>query len=147
MLYLGADHGGFRLKEALKAYLGEKELSFQDLGAFALEPNDDYPNFGFKVAEAVAKNLDENLGILVCRSGMGEAIAANKVKGIRAGNCWSQGVAKAAREDDHINILVLPADYINEASAKEIVEAWLKATPKTEEKYLRRIQEIKDQEE
>lgn len=142
MIYLGADHRGFKLKEALKPYLKALGYEFEDLGALELKPDDDFPVAAFAVADKVAAAPNEHLGILICGSGIGEAIAANKVRGIRAGNCWSARVAEFARRDDACNVLALPADYLSEAEAQEIVKIWLKTPPAKEPRYQRRINEI-----
>ena len=83
MLYIGADHRGYKLKEILRVYLQELGYDFEDLGNKELNPDDDYPDFALGVAKKVAENPDENRGILICGSGVGVDIVANKIKGIR----------------------------------------------------------------
>lgn len=142
MLYLGSDHGGYKLKEDLKKYLKTRKISFIDLGPKKLNPNDDYPEYAAKVAKAVQKDLKKNLGVLVCRSGQGVSIVANKFKGIRAGIAWNEHAARHGRRDDNINILCLPSDFISAEMAEDIVKVWLNTDFIFEEKYVRRLKEI-----
>lgn len=120
-IYIASDHGGFDLKEKLKKGLQNTEYQLIDLGPSELNPDDDYPDYAFKVAEAVAQdgiNEDDfvhaSLGILICRSGNGMSVAANKVKGAYATLCFSPHHAEMARRDDNANILALDADYEGE---------------------------------
>lgn len=140
-IYIGADHGGYKLKEELKKYLGEIGHEVEDMGAHELDPEDDYPDFVFPVAEKVAQNPGA-FGIVIGRSGNGEAIAANKVKGIRAALCWSEEIAKKAREHNDANILSLGADYIDTEKAKIIVKTFLETSFSEEERHKRRIEKI-----
>lgn len=141
-IYLGADHGGYRLKEKIKIWLTEWGVEFEDLGAHELKENDDYPDFASNVARKVAAEPG-SLGILACRSGQGEAVAANKFKGIRAGVVWSEEVARAARNDDDVNVFCLASDYVGMAEQKNIVRAFLTTPFAAEERYVRRIDKIK----
>lgn len=142
MIYIGADHRGFTLKEELKKYLAQLGRQFEDVGATTLMPEDDFPDYAFAVADKVAVSPDEHLGVLICGSGIGVAIAANKVRGIRAGTCWSERSALFARRHDYCNVLALPADYINGQMARDVLKAWLENKPDTQERYARRIQKI-----
>ena len=142
MLYIGADHRGYKLKEALKIYLQELNYVWEDLGAKELNPNDDYPDFALAVAKKVAENPDENRGILICGSGVGVDIVANKIKNIRSALCFDVKQAQMSRHDDNANILSLAADFIDENLAKDIVRIWL-ATPFSGFKHhARRIEKI-----
>lgn len=141
MLYLGADHRGFQLKEEIKDFL--KEIPFKDLGNLEYDQADDFPVFAELVARQVIKS-DENRGIIICGSGVGMSIAANRIKKARAGLCLNPEMAKAAREEDDINILVLPAEYIPSSLSKEIIEVFLKTDFKEKERYLRRRKMIDD---
>ena len=143
MLYLGADHRGFPLKEKLKAFLNEKTIAYEDMGAFSLEPSDDFTGFALRVAQAVSKNPSEHKGILICGSGVGVDVVANKVKGIISGLLLSKEHAKAASYDDAINVAAIPADYVLEDEAKAIITAFLETQPSQEERHLRRVQKIK----
>lgn len=141
MLYLGSDHGGYPLKEEIKKFLTAESIDFEDLGGSG-DPTDDYPEFSAKVAKAVQQDLVNNKGVLFCRSGQGVCIAANKFKGIRAGLAWNELVAKAGRNDDDINVLCLPADYVSTEVAIDILKAWLVTPFSAEDRRIRRIQEI-----
>lgn len=122
---VGSDHGGWRLKEEIIALLQQKGIACQDFGAFSPEAVD-YPDFALKVAEAV-RSGEYDRGILCCGTGIGVAIAANKVPGIRAALCHDPFSARAAREHNNANILTLGGRVIGPGLAKEIVETWLNA--------------------
>lgn len=144
MLYIGADHRGYKLKDVLKIYLKELSLEFEDLGALELNPGDDYPDFALAVAKKVADNPEENRGILICGSGVGVDIVANKIKSIRSALCFDAAQAKASRNDDNANVLSFASDFIAEEKAKEIVKVWLQTPYAKLEKYERRINKIKN---
>ena len=146
MIYLGADHRGFNLKEHLKKWLKNRGLAFEDLGALTLDPNDDYPLIAEKVARKVAKNT-EHRGVLLCGSGAGVCIAANKIDGIRASEGIHKDAIKAARSDDDINVLCLSADLLASDEAQDLVDAFLNTPYSGEERHERRLKEIKDIEE
>jgi ribose 5-phosphate isomerase B len=120
---LGADHAGFELKDRIKQRLGEQGIAVQDLGTHSAD-SVDYPDFARKVAEMVAEHAD-TLGILVCGTGIGMAISANKVPGIRAANCDSVFEAQMSREHNDANVLALGARVVETESALEIVDKWL----------------------
>lgn len=141
-IFIGADHRGFELKNKLIEYLQEKNIRVQDLGNYQYDVNDDYPDFSNKVAEAVLQNPAEFLGIVICGSGVGVAIATNRQKGIRCALGFAANQVTHARENDHINVLALPSDLIDLDQAKLLVDAFLSSTPKEEEKYLRRIKKL-----
>lgn len=141
-IYLGADHGGFKLKEKIKTWLTEWGFEFEDLGAHSLVEGDDYPDYAFPVAKKVASEPG-SLGILACRSGQGECVAANKVKGARAGVAWSQESAQASRNDDDVNILCLAADHVGMAEQQKIIRVFLSTPFAAEERFKRRIDKIK----
>ena len=142
MLYIGADHRGYKLKEALKIYLRELNYVWEDLGAKELNPNDDYPDYALVVAKKVAENPEENRGILICGSGVGVDIVANKIKGIRSALCFDVKQAQMSRNDDNANILSLSADFISESLAKEIVKIWFETPFPGLERHARRIEKI-----
>lgn len=142
MIYLGADHRGYNLKEELKKFLEQEKIKFQDLGNLEYDEEDDYPDFAKKVAEKVSSNFKKDKGILVCGTGIGMSIAANKFKEVRAGLCLSGYMAKRAVEEDNINILCLAADITDTGTSEKIVKEWLKAKFKNEERYKRRIKKI-----
>lgn len=139
MIYIGADHGGFELKEKIKTWLTAAGRAYEDLGALVLDASDDYPQFAFSVAKHVAKNPSEHQGILVCRSGGGMAIAANRVKGARAVDCQSKEAVVHAREHNNANILVLGADFIDEATAQQLIDTWLATPFSNDPRHVRRV--------
>ena len=142
MIYIGADHRGYELKEKLKIYLAELGFVLEDLGAKELVPDDDYPDYALAVAQKVTENSDENRGVLICGSGVGVDVVANKIKGIRSALCFDDKQARASRNDDNTNILSLPADFISENLAKEITKVWLEMPFSDSEHYTRRIEKI-----
>jgi ribose 5-phosphate isomerase B len=133
---LGADHGGFALKEALKVHLTRLGWRFHDLGTFSTDPVD-YPDLALAVARAV-KAGEAELGILVDGAGIGSAMAANKVPGVRAALCVDAAAARNAREHNDANVLTLGARFVDPA---EIVEAFLSSAC-TEERHRRRVAKI-----
>ena len=122
-LAIGADHAGFKLKEILKAYLTEKGYELKDFGAYS-EQSVDYPDFAHPLAISVEKK-EISFGILICGSGNGINMAANKHAGIRSALCWNVETAALARQHNDANVLALPARFINEQQAKQIAEMFL----------------------
>lgn len=122
LVHIASDHGGHKLKEFLKIYLKELGYEPDDLGTFSNEPVD-YPLFGQKAAEAVLK--DGNPGIIVCGTGIGISISANRYKGIRAALCHNAEYAKLSRQHNNANILALGGRFIGFEAAKEIVNIFL----------------------
>ena len=142
MIYLGADHRGYNLKEELKKFLEQKKVKFQDLGNLEYDEEDDYPDFAKKVAEKISSNSKKDNGILICGTGIGMSIVANKFKEVRAGICLSGYMAKRAVEEDNINILCLAADITDTGTSEKIIKEWLKAKFKNEERHKRRLEKI-----
>lgn len=142
MLYIGADHGGYKLKESLKQYLIKQKIAFVDLGAKTLKPGDDYPDYAKLVSAKVKASPKANSGILICRSGQGVCIVANKFKGVRAALVWNTKEAKMSRTDDMTNVLCLPADYVSKSVAENIVGVWLTTNYSKDKRHIRRIQKI-----
>jgi ribose 5-phosphate isomerase B len=140
-VYIDADHNGFELKKALVTYFKQSHMEVVDLGAKEPDPNDDYPNAAGRVAHAVLAE-DGVHGILICGSGQGVCIAANRFKGIRASLCWDNIEARAARNDDDANILCLPARMIDQAQAIAIVHTWLNTPFAGAPRFKRRIAQI-----
>jgi ribose 5-phosphate isomerase B len=138
---IASDHAGFELKEKIKKFLKELNHEYEDFGTHSNE-SVDYPDYALKVAESVAKKEFER-GILICGSGIGMSIAANKIPGIRAALCHSVEMAKLSREHNDANVLTLGARIIDEATAKEIVKVWL-STEFLGNRHLRRINKIKE---
>ena len=122
---LAADHAGFEEKEKLKSELASLGVEYTDMGTDS-EASVDYPDFARKVAEAVAKG-DYERGILLCGSGAGMAIAANKVPGIRSAVAWNEEIARLSREHNNTNVLALAARFTADYEIKNIVKAWLDA--------------------
>ena len=122
---LAADHAGFEEKEKLKSALTELGVEFEDMGTNSPD-SVDYPDYALKVGRAVA-NGDFDQGVLVCGSGTGMAIAANKVHGVRAAVAWRPDIARLAREHNNANVLSIPARFIGDDQTKEILKAWFAA--------------------
>ncbi|MBI2642569.1 MAG: RpiB/LacA/LacB family sugar-phosphate isomerase [Candidatus Wildermuthbacteria bacterium] len=143
MIYLGSDHAGFELKEVIKNYLKEQGKEAEDLGAFELNEEDDYPDFITPVAKKVAQDPEQNRGIVLGGSGQGEAIAANRFKGVRAAVYYggSLDIVKLSRQHNNANILSLGARFLTKEQAIEAVDLWLK-TPFEAGKHDRRIKKI-----
>ena len=144
MIYLASDHGGFSIKEKVKQILDRQKLDFKDLGPHVLSVGDDYPDYVIPLALTVAKNKAR--GIIACRNGQGAAIAANKVRGIRAAVCWNKDCAASARNDDDSNILSLPADYLTDIELDRILSAWLSTPFSHDARHIRRIHKVADYE-
>lgn len=120
---IGADHRGYRLKEKVKKYLNEKNIEVIDCGTDS-EERTDYPKFAEKVAQMVQKN-EANSGILICGTGFGMCITANKYKGIRSVACYNEETAKFAKLHNNVNVLAIGADQTEEKEALKIIETWL----------------------
>lgn len=140
-VFIGADHGGFELKENLKAFLHEKGYEVGDCGAFELNPNDDYPDFISVAAQSVAENPG-SFGIVLGKSGAGECIVANKIKGIRAVLGVSEQNVKLAREHNDANVLSLGSEIVSEEQAKQFVQLFINTSFSNEERHKRRIGKI-----
>jgi ribose 5-phosphate isomerase B len=138
---IGSDHAGFELKERIKKYLEKLGYDYKDFGTDNTE-SVDYPDYALKVAEAVAKK-EYDRGILICGSGIGMCMAANKVPEIRAAFCPTVELAKLSREHNYANVLTFGARIIDEKTAKDIVKVWLK-TEFAGERHLRRVNKIKE---
>jgi len=144
-IYLGADHRGFELKERIKEKLKKHGYVYKDLGAYEYNPDDDYTDIAIKLGEAVS-NDKSSKGVLFCGSGVGVCIAANKVRGIRAALGEEIEIVKKAREDDNINVLCIPADFVDAEKAFALIEIFLNTPFKFQEKYIRRIKKIEEYE-
>ncbi len=143
MLYIAADHAGFNLKEELKNYLTELNCPYEDMGAFEFNPQDDYPDFAISLARRVAEE-SEALGILICGSGVGVCIVANRFKNIRAALVYDEFTARQSREHDNANILCLGSRVLDEATAKKLVKIWLETEFSGEERHIRRLKKIEE---
>jgi ribose 5-phosphate isomerase B len=121
---LGSDHAGYQLKEKIKEVLKEKNIAFEDKGPFS-EESVDYPDFGHKVAESV-QNEESNFGIAICGSGNGINMTVNKYPKVRGALCWTKEICELARQHNNANVLSIPARFISEKLALEIVEVFIK---------------------
>lgn len=142
-LVISADHAGFSLKEEVRAYLTKAGHEVADLGAYNGNNPDDYPDFAEKVGEALLRG-DAQRGILICGSGVGVCVAANKIPGIRAGMCHDTYSAHQGVEHDDMNVLVLGARIIGPALAYELADSFIKAKfIVNEERFTRRFNKVK----
>lgn len=171
MIYLGADHRGFELKEKIKSWLSEWGYQYEDMGAFSYDKGDDYVDFVSKVAQKVSGDPENNKGIILGMTGEGEAMVANKFKGVRATvfygplpNRWLLwiwvGLAKAtvesfynkkmkeiiklSKEHNNANVLSLGASFLHDREAKFFVKLWFDTKFSEEERHVRRINKIKE---
>ncbi len=142
-IFIGSDHNGYYLKQELMKYLGKHGYDIEDAGDKKLDPNDDFPQFAASVAGKILGSSDDDpRGILICGSGQGMAMAANRFTGIRAALVWDKQQAKASREEDDANVLVLPGRILDEDHSNEIVEAWLNASFDNAPRRIRRLKEL-----
>lgn len=139
-VFLGSDHAGFALKEKIKKFLEKKGVKFKDLGA-ENDQSSDYPDYSKKVAKMVAKSK-KDFGILVCGTGTGTAITANRFSGVRAVQATSTYLAKMAREHNDANVLSLGSRVSSEKEALEMVETFLNTPFSGEERHVRRVKKI-----
>ena len=146
-IYIGTDHAGFELKEKLKIFITELGHEIVDKGAFSVDSNDDYPDFIVPVALSVA-NDKKSLGIVLGGSGEGEQISANKVDGVRAIEYYGGNldIVKLGREHNDANVLSLGARFIKEDEAKEAVKLFIETSFSNEERHVRRLNEVKNEE-
>lgn len=139
---IASDHAGFALKEEIRAHLGKSGHEVIDLGAFKVEPEDDYPDYAERVGESI-KRGDAPRGVLICGSGVGVCVAANKIPGIRAGICHDTYSAHQGVEHDDMNVVVLGARIVGSALAFEVVDAFVKASfISKEERFVRRFRKV-----
>jgi len=138
---IATDHGGFGLKEELVAYLRKEGHEVVDLGAYSLNPGDDYPDFVIPLAQAVAAGKVER-GLAVCGSGVGASVCANKIPGIRAGLVQDHYSAHQGVEHDDMNILCIGGRVIGFLVARELVDAFLAAKFTQEERHVRRLRKV-----
>jgi len=143
-IYFAADHGGFEYKNQLLDHLHHKGFNVIDLGADVLDDQDDYPKYAFAAATKVLGDDDDARAILLCGSGEGMAIVANRVRGIRASVCWNVAVARETRKDNNSNVLCVPARFLTLQEVFNMAEAWLEEPFSDDPKYQRRIKEFED---
>ncbi|MBI4097693.1 MAG: RpiB/LacA/LacB family sugar-phosphate isomerase [Candidatus Levybacteria bacterium] len=142
-VYLGADHAGFEFKENLKNFLQEKGYEVEDCGAFELNPIDDYPDFIAPAARKVAETPG-SFGIVLGKSGAGECIVANKIKGIRAFLGISEQNVRLAREHNDANVISFGSELVDFEKAKQLVELFLTTPFSNEDRHIRRIEKIRN---
>jgi ribose 5-phosphate isomerase B len=142
ILYIGADHRGFKLKEFLKRALEESGYEVVDLGNKYYDENDDYPDFAAAVAFKISLDYENSRGILICGSGVGMDIVANKFLNVRSVLAFSPDQAFDSRNDDNTNVLCLAADFISNDQALKIVYTWLQTPFADDDKFIRRLQKI-----
>jgi ribose 5-phosphate isomerase B len=141
-LVISSDHAGFPLKEEVRAYLAKQGHEVVDLGAHSIDPLDDYPDFAEKVGDAIREGVAKR-GVLICGSGVGVCVAANKMPGIRAGMCHDTYSAHQGVEHDDMNVVVLGARIIGPALAFEVVDAFVKAEFQAkEDRFVRRYKKV-----
>ena len=140
MIYLGADHAGFSLKEKVKAFLEKKNIKYKDLGTYSTK-SVDASDYAVEVAKKVKRNK-EHKGILICGSSVMMGMAANRIKGVRAAVCWNQKIAKQAREHNNANTLVLSGREFVPKNWKKIIEVFLKTKALTKARYIKRIKKL-----
>jgi len=138
---IASDHGGFELKSILNKWLTEKTYDVIDFGNHVFDKEDDYPDFADKVSKAIAKGEVEK-GIVICGSGVGACVAANKTKGVRACVCHDTYSAHQGVEHDNMNVLCLGARIVGEEIAKELVSAFLSAKFINEGRFKRRLEKV-----
>ncbi|MCI0441403.1 MAG: ribose 5-phosphate isomerase B [Chloroflexi bacterium] len=142
---VGADHGGYSIKADIIEFLTGMGHQVSDAGAYALDPADDYPDFTKAVAESVASGKSDR-GVVICGSGVGACVAANKVRGVRASVCHDTYSAHQGVEHDDMNVLCLGARIIGVELAKELVESFVNARFSGEERHKRRMSKVLDME-
>ena len=140
-IIIGSDHAGFKLKLSIKSYLSGLGYKYEDVGAFSEEASD-YPKTALEVAKKVAKA--KSMGILLCGTGIGESIVANKIKGIMAANCFNEYTAQKSREHNNSNVLCLGARLLSEGMTKKITKIWLETKFSTEPRHRRRVNQIRE---
>lgn len=142
-IYIGADHNGFEMKRVISEKLSAAAFEVVDEGDKTLDPADDFPQFAEKVVRAMQASDDTDAkGILICGSGQGMCMAANRFKGIRASLVWEADEARAARNDDDSNVLCLPARSITADEGVAIAETWLATPFAGASRFKRRIREL-----
>jgi ribose 5-phosphate isomerase B len=141
MLYIASDHAGFPLKEELKPFLEKEGYQIFDLGAEELDTSDDYPDFAQRLVESVLEDEDAG-GILICGTGQGMCIAANRHSGIRAALIFDEFTARSAAEHLNANVICLGARVTDVETAKKLIKIWLDTEFLEDERHVRRLRKI-----
>ena len=142
-IYLGADHGGFELKEKIKNYLQELKYNVEDAGNLVYDKYDDYPDFTIELAKRVCDH-EGSKGIMICGSGVGANVVANKIKGIRASVCHDTYSARQGVEHDDMNVLCLGGRIVGYELAFEIVKAFVNSKFSNEDRHVRRLSKLSE---
>src|SRR3989344_3081774 len=142
IIYFGSDHRGFELKNHLQEYLRNQGYQTADLGATQLDAADDYPAYASAVAKKIALDPETSRGVLICGSGAGVDIVANKFQNVRSVLAISPDQVYAARKDDNVNVLSLAADFTRVADAEKILQVFIVTVFSGEDRYLRRLEQI-----
>ncbi|MBI2109498.1 MAG: RpiB/LacA/LacB family sugar-phosphate isomerase [Parcubacteria group bacterium] len=144
IIFIASDHAGFELKNKLIPHLQKQGFKVVDKGPFTYVETDDYPDFASLVAQEVLKNTKEHRGIMVCGSGQGEGMVANRFKGIRAAVYYggSSDVVKASRDHNDSNVLAVGTRFAKEKELIDAVDVWLQTPFSNEERHIRRIRKI-----
>lgn len=145
-IFLGSDHKGFKIKEKVKLWLNSWGYAVEDFGAYGLNPDDDYPDFISKVAEKVSENSENTRGIVFGATGEGEAIVANKYKGIRASVYYGgpEEIIALARDHSNANVLSLGVLFLDEKTVENMLKLWLEKPFSGTERHIRRLNKIKE---
>lgn len=144
MIYIGSDHAGLALKQGIKKHLEAKKEKVIDLGVFVAEPPSDYPEIAHEVAEKVREN-EGSRGLLICGTGIGMCMAANKILGIRAANCESEKTVEMSRKHNDANILCLGGRVLKPETALNLVDIFLSTPFEAEDRHVRRVKKIEKQ--
>lgn len=140
MIYLGADHAGYQLKEEVKKFLKDEKIKFEDLGNHSFDPSDDYPDYAYPVAKKVAETGER--GLVFCGNAQGVCILSNKVNGVRAAVGLDEYISRTSRTDDNSNVLCLPGRLMTIDQAKKVIKVWLETPFSQAERHLRRLKKI-----
>jgi ribose 5-phosphate isomerase B len=144
MIYIASDHRGFELKNRLVELLSQAGYDISDAGPSEHNPSDDYPEYVAKAITGLAEDFKNNKAILLCGSGVGVCVAANKYRGVRAALAWQEEIARAARNDEDANVLCLPAEHLEENVAFAIAKMFLETSFSGAERHIRRLKEISE---
>jgi len=144
IIYFGADHGGFELKAHLMEVLRSQGYEVEDMGDTKIVEDDDYPDFARAVAEKVATDTERQRGVLICRSGVGMDVVANKFANIRSVLAISGDHVYAARHDDDVNILTIASDFTDKAQAEKMLEVFMTTPFGADQRYKRRLEKISE---
>ncbi|NCN53063.1 RpiB/LacA/LacB family sugar-phosphate isomerase [Candidatus Wolfebacteria bacterium] len=142
LIYIGADHKGFKLKEALRDSLNESGYEVVDVGNVVYDENDDYPDFASLVARKVSLDPENSRGILICGSGVGMSVVANRYQNVRAALVSTPDQAMASKNDDNANVLVFSSDFVTENEAIKILTVWMQTPFSEEERHKRRLDKL-----